>query len=895
VEAQVQQAPAEVAVVFGDERLTYHELNCRANQLAHHLRERGAAPEALVAICTERSLDTVVGVLAVLKAGAAYMPLDPDFPPERLKAMLDDARPCLVLTQDRLVSRLPQPNAPVVCLDTERQAFATASDGNPNNLTQPDNLAYVLYTSGSTGKPKGVAMSHRALVNLLLWQAESEDLGTPARTLQFASFCFDVSFQEMFTTWISGGTLVLAPESVRRDPVRLAKLLAREGVRRAFLPPVMLKHLAEAATATAAFPAQLREVIAAGEQLQVTPEVVRLASRQDGFVLHNHYGPTESHVVTAQRLMGRADDWPAMPPIGTPIANVRIYLVDEAGREVPRGDVGELWIGGVCLARGYLGRPELTAEKFVPDPFSSQPGSRLYRTGDLARYLGDGSLEYVGRADHQVKIRGFRIELGEIEVVLSSHPEVSESVVVAWEILPGDKRLAAYFVPRNGQTIPGGELRTWLRDRLPEYMVPSIFVPLGALPLNANGKVDRRALQVPGDQAPDRGDLLVPPRNLVEKRLVGLWEEILKIRPIGVKDNVFQIGANSLAVMRLQLRLESEFEGRLPAGPLAQAPTVEALAELLRYGRTESGSCLVPIQRQGERPPFYCVHGGAGTVLTYYNLAKHLGPGRPFYGLRMKGRYGKELPPERIEEMAAEYLQEIKRVQPQGPYYLGGYCFGGLVAFEIAQQLRRRGEKVAALLVINGLSPSASRPRSVEAVRRDPPVAAGRAWSPHFVVRKFIGVLRRAWRGSRRRWRRMARYLGTSVAYRLRLRLGLPVSDTLRTRYFARVMAIAEARYVPVVYPGKMALIRGEGFGSDPFLGWKPLVAGDLQVLAVPGDHENERQVWTEPHIQVMAAKLREYLEEVEANVGGQTQAIDGTEVRRGEIAGQERAPTSRR
>ncbi|BAZ19381.1 non-ribosomal peptide synthase (plasmid) [Kalymmatonema gypsitolerans NIES-4073] len=449
VEAVVEQKPDAPAVVFEQESLSYRQLNSRANFLAHHLQALGVGPEVLVGICMERSLEMVVGLLGILKAGGAYVPLDPTYPTERLAFMLEDTQISVLLTQARLVESLPPHEAHIVCLDTQWEEISQQSEQNPISAVNLDNLAYVTYTSGSTGRPKGVAMSHRPLSNLIFWQLESSTLPVGARTLQFAPVIFDASFQEIFSTWCSGGTLVLIREQVRVDAFELLRFLADQEINRLFLPFVALQQLASVADAQGAVVPTLREIITAGEQLQITRQIANWLTKLQNCTLHNQYGPSESHVVTAFTLTGSPSDWPALPPIGRPIANTQIYLLDSQMQQVPVGVPGELYIGGITLARGYLNRPDLTKERFIPDPFSDSLQARLYKTGDLARYNRDGNIEFLGRSDDQVKIRGFRIELGEIEATLGQHPAVREAVVVAREDVPGDKRLVAYVVQNS--------------------------------------------------------------------------------------------------------------------------------------------------------------------------------------------------------------------------------------------------------------------------------------------------------------------------------------------------------------------------------------------------------------------------------------------------------------
>ncbi|MDF5727328.1 MAG: amino acid adenylation domain-containing protein [Rhizonema sp. PD38] len=614
-EAQVERNSNAVAVVFEQECLTYRQLNSRANLLAHYLQALGVGPEVLVGIFMERSLEMLVGLLGILKAGGAYVPLDPAYPTERLAFMLEDTQISVLLTQARLVESLPKHQAQVVCPDTQWEEIAQQSKENPISAAKPDNLAYVIYTSGSTGKPKGVAMSHRPLSNLIIWQLESSRLPKGAKTLQFAPVSFDVSFQEIFSTWCSGGTLVLIREQVRVDAFELLRFLTEQEINRFFLPFVALQQLASVADAQGAVIPTLREIITAGEQLQITRPITNWLTKLKNCTLHNHYGPSESHVVTAFTLTGSPSDWPALPPIGQPITNTQIYLLDSQMQQVSEGVPGELYIGGIALARGYLNRPDLTTERFIPDPNSSSLQARLYKTGDLARYLPDGNIEFLGRSDDQVKIRGFRIELGEIEVVIAAYPAVRQTVVLAREDVPGDKRLVAYIVPSSQESSPHEQsvealvqaeqvsqqqnlssqlvppLRSYLKARLPEYMVPSAFVVLEAFPVTPSGKVDRRALPDPQRSRPELETVLVMPQSDAEQLIAKVWLELLQLEGVGIHDNFFDLGGNSLLLNQSANKLAEIFGVKLSIVELFQYPTISTLAQ--RLSQTERKSPVV--------------------------------------------------------------------------------------------------------------------------------------------------------------------------------------------------------------------------------------------------------------------------------------------------------------
>ncbi|ATB51486.1 non-ribosomal peptide synthetase [Corallococcus macrosporus] len=575
-EAQARQTPDAVAVVHGARTVTYRELEVGANRLAHHLRALGVGPEVLVGFCVERSPEQLLGLLAILKAGGAYLALDPMSPRERNAFMLQDARARVLLTQRPLLALLPESPATTVCLDALSEAELGARPGTPPPVAAgPESLAYVLYTSGSTGRPKGIAMRHGPLANLIAWQLRVCTVGPGHRTLQFAPWNFDICVQESFSTWATGGAVVVVPDEVRKDAVALLDFLQAHDVQRLHVPFVVLQGLAEAAQALGRVPSSLREVYAAGEALQVTPAVEHFFRALPGCVLYNNYGPSEAHVITSHALAGDPGGWPRLPPVGQALPNTRIYLLDRLGQPVPVGVGGEVYVGGDCLARGYLHRPDLTAERFVPDPFSTTPGARLYRTGDLARALRDGTLEYLGRVDFQVKVRGFRVELGEVEAMLCQHPHVREALAMVREDRPGDRRLVAYVAPRPGATLEVPALRAFLKERLPDYMVPSALVLMDALPQTNAGKVERSRLPVPTGEAEA---LYVAPRTPEEAAVAAVWAEVLGVAQVGVHDHFFERGGHSLLATRATFRVGEALGVTLPLRSLFEEPTVEGLA-----------------------------------------------------------------------------------------------------------------------------------------------------------------------------------------------------------------------------------------------------------------------------------------------------------------------------
>ncbi len=587
-EQQAERSPDTVALIFGEYTLTYRKLDQCANQLARLLSAKyEVGPEALVCLYLPRSLEMYISLLGILKAGAAYVPLDPTYPQERLRTILSDCQPTLVLTLQALREQLPLQDRHVFYLDTERETITVQSTEGLHCPAHADNLLYILYTSGSTGRPKGVAMPHRSLVNLISWQLQQSACGAGSRTLQFASLNFDVSCQELFATWSTGGVIVSLTEEQRRDPEELWGLLEREAVERLFLPFVALQMLAEAGSSRHRASLSLKEIMTAGEQLRLTPALTNFL-QQTRCSLSNQYGPSESHVVTAYTLPVQAST--LLPPIGCPIANTQIYLADQNMELVPIGIPGELYIGGENLARGYRQRPELTAERFVPDPFGSKPGARLYKTGDLARYTADGMIEFLGRIDQQVKIRGFRIELGEIEAVLSQHPGIEQSAVIVREDLPGGRQLVGYVVSNAARTITSEELRKHLQEQLPEYMVPTYIEILADLPLSPSGKIDRNRLQKPSQV--QQKQAYEKPQTPVEICLARIWSEALGIEQISRTAHFFTLGGHSLMAIEIIAGVRKHLGVTLPLRSIFLAPTLATLGlvieQLLQDQRAES-------------------------------------------------------------------------------------------------------------------------------------------------------------------------------------------------------------------------------------------------------------------------------------------------------------------
>ncbi|HVR96549.1 MAG TPA: non-ribosomal peptide synthase/polyketide synthase, partial [Thermoanaerobaculia bacterium] len=794
-EAQAERTPDAPAVVRGYRSLTYAELECAANRLAHRLIALGVGPESRVGVCLERTPEMVAALLGILKAGGAYVPLDPAYPAERLAWMLEDSGATAVVTQPGL---LPDVRVPRVGLDeagpTERPARRAAAG----------NLAYLIYTSGSTGRPKGVAIEHRSAVAFLEWARGVFPAEELAGVLAATSISFDLSVFELFAPLAWGGTAILVTNALE-----LASLPAGAEIRLVNTVPSALSELLR----LDALPASVRTVNLAGEALPGSL-ADRIHARGTVRRVLNLYGPSEDTTYSTYaraEAAGRQRE----PAIGRPIAGTRAYVLDRRLEPVPLGAAGELYLGGAGLARGYLGRPDLTAERFVPDPFGTAAGGRLYRTGDLARLRPDGDLDYLGRIDHQVKVRGFRIELGEVEAALARLPGVREAAVVVRE--DGDKSLVACLVGE----VEARELEAALRRTLPEYMVPSAFAVLEALPLSPNGKVDRRAL-ARMDLAMGRPErAVVAPRDPLEAQLAVVWEELLGTGPVGIHDDFFELGGHSLLAVRLVAMVRERLGERLPLTAVFQTPTVERMAALLRRSSAPaSRPVLVTLQRGGSLPPLFLVHAIGGNVFSYARLARELGPERPVHGLQSPDP---GVPLASLEEMAAYYLEAVRAAAPRGPYRLGGWSMGGVVAFEMARQLAARGEAPERLLLIDAFAPGLGGdfPELDDATladlfRRD---LAGQGMSPEELGeetgRELFALFRRNYR--------------------------------------------ALSGYAPRPYPGDLVLFqaaeRDPGERERAARGWRSLAATPeaVDVVEVPGNHFS---ILAPPQVRLLGERL---------------------------------------
>ena len=868
-EEQVELTPDAVAVVFQEQQLTYKQLNDKANQLANYLQKLGVAPEVLVGICVERSVEMVVGLLGILKAGGAYVPLDPNYPPERLSYMLADSGVKVLLTQQSLLESLPHSQAEVICLDEDWGAISQHQKENLDARVGAENLAYVIYTSGSTGKPKGTMILHSGMVNYLSWCTKAYNVADGEGSTVNSSIGFDATITSLFSPLLVGGKVVLLPEEGEIEALKAA-LCSGTNFSLVKITPAHLKILSHL-FASEEVTIENQAFIIGGEALS-DKQTYFWQQYAPQMRLINEYGPTETVVGCCIYEVGKKAVTGSNIPIGRPISNTQIYILDSQLQPVPIGVPGELYIGGDGLARGYHKHPELTRAKFIPNPFNNCQSDRLYKTGDLARYLPDGNIEFLGRIDNQVKLRGFRIELGEIEASLNSHPQIQQGVVIATEDHPGNKRLVAYVV-WSDESLSANKLREFLKSKLPEYMVPSAFVTLDNLPLTPNGKVDRQSLPAPDGEI-IREPEYVAPRTAIELQLTQIWSEVLNITLVGVQDNFFELGGHSLLAVRLISQIQKHFQINLPLATLFQSPTIEQLGVVLGSDSSPKlWSPLVPIQPHGSLPPFFCVPGTGGNVLYFHHLARYLGSDRPFYGLQALGLDGETQPLQTIEEIAWQYIKAIQTVQPVGPYFLGGHSFGSIVAFEMANQLQSIGESVAYVAILDTPAPISQVDRKEDSSNWDD---AKWICNIALIVEELFGE------NLKISHQALASLTPEEQINYFKEQLEMvgvlpPQADIKLVRGLLQVYRTqAQIDYLPdnasatpiTLFCALEEKNSQQENSSDLFLepawGWNQFCDGEVEIHTVPGSHLS---MMSEPHVKVLAEKLQKSLEQAQKNI----------------------------
>jgi amino acid adenylation domain-containing protein len=819
-EYQVQRTPDAIAVVDQNRQLTYRELNTQANQLARRLMQMGVGTDVIVGVCVKRSVDIVVGLLAALKAGGAYLPLDLTHPSERLNFMLQDSQARVLLCDKRLTAELNCPGTVMIPVEEWKESSENYSGENIPSSARPSDLAYVIYTSGSTGKPKGVLIPQIALVNLLCSMRRWFDFSAKDVLLAVTTMAFDIAAVDIWLPLITGARVVMVSRQAAVDGDALLDALACRNATFMQATPATWRLLLEAGWQGKAD----LQAVCTGEPM---PRDLAEQLRSMTGRLWNMYGPTETtvwstgfEVKTAGRIL-----------IGKPVGNTTTYILDSNLQPVPAGVTGELHIGGIGLARGYLGMDDVTQRKFIPDPFAGSSEARMYKTGDLARYQSDGNIECLGRTDFQVKIRGFRIELNEIEAVLCEHADVHEAVVTVGERSSGHRFLIAYVVPAPASTLREEQLRSLLKQKLPDYMLPARYEFLSSLPRTANRKVDRNALPSPAAIAPRQP---AAPQDDLELQLLAMWEDILQTSPINLQDDFFDLGGESLLAAKLLKRIEKLVNQKIPLSVLLHAPTIERLARTLRdFNAAPRRSCA--LREGGSRPPFLCV--GAGPL--FRNLAKRLGPDQPFLTLLRE-----DDAPATLEEIAAYHVETIRMVQPEGPYFIGGWSDTGIVAYEVARQLRQQGRHVGLLALFDAENEAAVEDLdSMESFR-------ARVDS----ICQWVNINWNLLRGSGREdaLRRIRESIGFRLALtrrRFRRVTGIPLDK-------GDALAMAVAAYRPQPYGGPTVLFqrtaRPTGRFHNPTFGWGRLV-DQLMIQEIPGDHKD---MFLEPNVRILADEL---------------------------------------
>jgi amino acid adenylation domain-containing protein len=867
-EAQAEQNPDAVAVIFADHSLTYRELNRRSNQLARHLNSLGVGPEIRVGVCVTPCLDLVVALLGILKAGGVYVPLDPTYPQERLTFLLEDSQTAVLLTQAAIAPTLPDYRGQVFCLDSQWQTISQLDTANLNHPLISTQAAYLVYTSGTTGKPKGVVAEQRNLTNYILATGDRFQFDRQDVMPCIARFSFSISFFELLNPLVSGGTAMLFARDHVLDINRFVNDLER--VTNIHTVPSLMRQIVDLIRAknldVSRF-SKIKRIFIGGdivpaellEQMKATFPTAQIyvfyGCSEATTLLLNYQIPTEAKV--EKRLVGK------------PFNNMSVRLYDKYQNLVPIGIPGEIYVGGAGITRGYLNRPELTQEKYI-----TLDGQQFYRTGDLARYLPDGNLEFLGRFDFQVKIQGVRIELGEIEATLAQHPAVNKTVVTAWEDDFGNKRLVAYVAPEPGQPLTGQELRGFLQGKLSSYMLPSTFVILDTFPLNPNGKIDRRALPAPDQVQIDRTTDFVAPRDELERKLTEIWEQVLGVPSISMTDNFYDLGGTSILVVQLLAQIATVFGKDLPLAIVLEAGTVKQLAAVIRQEAWSAPwTSLTIIQSGGSKTPLFCIHAIKGGILFYRDLALHLGSDQPIYGLQAQGWDGRKQPLNQVEEMAALYIQEIRTVQPEGPYFLTGYSFGAVIAFEMAHQLLRQGQRVAFLALIDECVPGYRKPAP-------------------FIKKASRYLLKLAKLGTRYLQQKQAdkeqknqqklqyeKELAEFQAYQGNVRAESKAGeaalalDDRPLPHDLRVFNVTEANlkalrsYTWKPLTGNAILFvandepKGAAWDYDSLLGWGNFVVGDVKTYQIPGDHFS---VVREPNVSVLATAFKVCLSEAQ-------------------------------
>jgi pyochelin synthetase len=854
---QVAEHPKQLAVCTPNWRLTYLQTYRYACRIEEELLRCRVKPNDLVAIMMEKGWEQIVAVLGIHFAGAAYLPIDPELPAERQRYLLEHANVKVALTQSAVRNRLSVP-ANVEVFEVDQMKPADAGAPTDRRRQKPEDLAYVIYTSGSTGLPKGVMIDHRGALNTVLDINQRFGVGPQDRILAVSRLSFDLSVYDVFGMLAAGGTIVMPTADLAYDANHWAELILAEEITIWDTVPALMQLLVDQAGKPELLGDSLRLVMMSGDWIPLgLPDQVRRVLPKANVVSLG--GATEASIWSILFPVEKVDpNWKSIP-YGKAMLNQSFHVMNKALGPCPTWVPGQLYIGGIGLAKGYLHDEQKTTASFIVDPAS---GERLYRTGDLGRFLPDGNIEFLGREDFQVKVQGYRIELGEIESRLQECAGVDLCIVVVREDTPREKRLAGYVVAKPGISVDPAEVREHLRTKLPEYMVPSAIVILDRFPLTPNGKVDRKSLPAPARSGAEAGSTSAVSRDSLDLQMIKLWEKLLNVRPIGLQDNFFDLGGSSLVAVRLFSEMRKLFGRSFPLSVLFQAPTVEKLTDIIRKdGWTSRWNSLVPIQPGGTKPPFFCVHGGGGNVLIYRELARHLGSDYPFFGLQARGLDGRSDYLTTTEAMAEAYLREMRELQPEEPYYIGGFCMGGQIAFEMAQRLVRDGQQVNLLFVIdahnfNGVPLQLTLKERVQHAGLKINFHSSNIM--HLNFKEQIAYLADK---SRIALRRGIERLQIKVNHILKRNPHRDVSGP-KEEFIEDINDRAFFAYVPRVYPGKMTICRLQrnyAFLRDPFHGWREVAAGGLEVIDLPVDPGG---IFIEPYVQTLAQKLKQQIDQ---------------------------------
>jgi len=858
---QVAANPRQIAIRSPERRLTYEELYRRAFRVEEELVRRGVQPNEIVAVLMEKGWEQVVAVLGIHFAGGAYLPIDADLPAERQQYLIADASVRVVLVQSAVRDRASLPKD-VEVLAVDQLEPSASGAVFPRTRQKPEDLAYIIYTSGSTGNPKGVMIDHRGAVNTMLDLNQRFGIGPQDRVLALSKLSFDLSVYDIFGLLAAGGTIVFPSAGLALDTSHWAQLVLSEKITVWNTVPALMQLLVEQAQRGEPIGKSLRLIMMSGDWIPVNlPGQIRsLLARAKIMSLG---GATEASIWSILYPIEKVDaNWKSVP-YGKAMLNQSFHVMNQALAPCPTWVPGQLYIGGIGLAKGYLHDEKKTDASFIHDPLT---GERLYRTGDLGRFLPDGNIEFLGREDFQVKVQGYRIELGEIESRLQEYAGVDLCIVVVREDTPGEKRLVGYVVAKPGVNVDPAEVREHLRSKLPEYMVPSAILLLERFPLTANGKVDRKSLPAPARAAAEVSSIVAASRDALDVQMIKLWEKVLNVRPISLRDNFFDLGGSSLMAVRLFSEMRKLLGRGFPLSVLFQAPTIEKLTDMIRKdGWKPRWTSLVPIQPGGTKPTFFCVHGGGGNVLIYRELTRHLGSDYPFYGLQARGLDGSGEYLTTTEAMAECYLREMRELQPEGPYYIGGFCMGGQVAFEMAQRLVRDGQQVNLLFVIdahnfNGVPLRLSLKEKFHLTGQKINFHSSNIL--HLNFKEQISYLLDK---SQIALRRGMERLHIRVNHLLGLNPHRDVSG-LQQEFIEDINDRAFFAYVPGVYPGKMTLCkpqRNYAFLRDPFHGWREVAAGGLEVIELPVDPGG---IFVEPYVQTLAQKLKTQIDQAVAS-----------------------------